>query len=27
MVFARPECANCELNGTHKKPDFWVDLN
>jgi len=27
MVFARPECANCELNGTRKKPDFWVDLN
>ena len=27
MVFARPECANCELNGTLKRPDFWVDLN
>jgi hypothetical protein len=27
MVFARPECANCELSGTHTKPDFWVDLN
>jgi hypothetical protein len=27
MVFARPECANCELTGTHSKPDFWVDLN
>ena len=26
MVFARPECANCELTGTRKKPDFWVDL-
>jgi hypothetical protein len=26
MVFARPECANCELTGTSKKPDFWVDL-
>ncbi|MEI6048192.1 MAG: DUF4249 domain-containing protein [Bacteroidota bacterium] len=27
MVFARPECANCELTGTQKKPDFWVDIN
>ena len=27
MVFARPECANCELSGTRKKPDFWIDLN
>jgi|SRR5664280_689736 len=27
MVFARPECANCELTGTQTKPDFWVDLN
>jgi hypothetical protein len=27
MVFARPECANCELTGTSKKPDFWVDIN
>ena len=27
MVFARPECANCELTGTQKRPDFWVDLN
>lgn len=26
MVFARPECANCELTGTSKKPDFWIDL-
>jgi hypothetical protein len=26
LVFARPECANCELTGTSKKPDFWVDL-
>ncbi len=26
MVFTRPECANCELAGTHNKPDFWVDL-
>ncbi len=27
LIFARPECANCELTGTRKKPDFWVDLN
>jgi hypothetical protein len=27
MVFAKPECVNCELSGTSKKPDFWVDLN
>lgn len=27
LVFARPECANCELTGTITKPDFWVDLN
>jgi len=26
MVFAKPECANCELTGTLKKPDFWIDL-
>lgn len=23
----KPECAYCELTGTSKKPDFWVDLN
>jgi hypothetical protein len=27
MVFTKPECANCELTGTRKKPDFWVDMN
>jgi Domain of unknown function (DUF4249) len=27
MVFAKPECANCELTGTQTKPDFWIDLN
>ena len=27
LIFARPECSNCELTGTSKKPDFWVDLN
>ncbi len=26
LVFARPECANCELSGTRTRPDFWVDL-
>jgi len=27
LVFAKPECADCELTGTSEKPDFWVDLN
>jgi hypothetical protein len=27
LVFTTPECADCELTGTSKKPDFWVDLN
>jgi hypothetical protein len=27
LVFARPECANCQVTGSIKKPDFWVDLN
>jgi len=27
MIFTMPECANCELTGTQKKPDFWVDMN
>jgi hypothetical protein len=27
LVFARPECANCELTGTSAKPEFWTDLN
>jgi hypothetical protein len=26
LVFTSKECANCELTGTSKKPDFWVDL-
>lgn len=26
LIFARPECANCALTGTLKKPDFWIDL-
>jgi Domain of unknown function (DUF4249) len=26
LVFARPECVNCQLTGTLTKPDFWVDL-
>ena len=27
LVFAKPECANCELTGTSAKPEFWLDLN
>jgi hypothetical protein len=27
LVFTSPACANCELTGTSKKPDFWIDLN
>jgi hypothetical protein len=27
LVFTTPECADCELTGSSKKPDFWVDLN
>jgi hypothetical protein len=27
MVFARPECANCELTGTITKPDFRIEIN
>lgn len=27
LVFARPECANCELTGTSTKPDFWIEPN
>ena len=23
LEFTRPECANCELTGSHIKPDFW----
>jgi hypothetical protein len=26
LVFTSKECANCELTGTSKKPDFWIDL-
>jgi Domain of unknown function (DUF4249) len=26
MEFTRPLCADCELSGTHSKPNFWVDL-
>jgi len=25
LVFTTPECADCELTGISKKPDFWVD--
>lgn len=27
LVFAKPECVNCELTGISSKPDFWTDLN
>jgi hypothetical protein len=27
FVFTTPECADCELTGNLKKPDFWVDIN
>lgn len=27
MVFAKRECAICDLTGTRTKPDFWIDLN
>lgn len=27
MVFAKPECANCEITGIETKPDFWIDMN
>jgi hypothetical protein len=26
LVFARPECASCELTGSPARPDFWIDL-
>jgi len=26
LVFAKPECSNCELSGTSIKPDYWKDL-
>lgn len=26
LEFTRPECADCELAGSHIKPDFWTDL-
>jgi ABC-type cobalt transport system substrate-binding protein len=25
LVFARPECADCELSGSSTKPDFWPE--
>jgi hypothetical protein len=27
LVFAKPECADCEFTGTRTKPDFWTDTN
>ena len=26
MVFTTPECANCELSGSHTEPYFWKDI-
>ncbi len=26
LVFVRPYCADCTLNGSLNKPDFWVDI-
>jgi hypothetical protein len=26
LVFTTPGCADCELTGTSKNPDFWVDI-
>ena len=26
LIFARPECANCELSGSLAEPDFWKDI-
>lgn len=26
MVFARPQCADCQVTGSLLKPDFWKDL-
>lgn len=25
LVFAKPECADCELTGFPEKPDFWIE--
>lgn len=27
MIFAKPECANCEFTGIGTKPDYWIDIN
>jgi hypothetical protein len=27
MVFALPECSDCEVTGSSAKPDFWQDIN
>jgi hypothetical protein len=26
LVFTRPECADCELSGSHTKPKYWDEL-
>jgi len=27
LTFERPECADCTVNGSLTKPDFWIDLD
>jgi Domain of unknown function (DUF4249) len=27
LVFSKPSCTNCTLEGSLKKPDFWIDLD
>lgn len=27
MVFTIPECGDCGLTGTQKRPDYWVEMN
>jgi hypothetical protein len=27
LEFTRPECADCELSGSHSEPDFWKEFN
>jgi len=27
LQFTRPECADCELSGSHTEPDFWKEYN
>lgn len=27
LQFTRPECADCELSGSHTEPDYWKEFN